>query len=260
MTDRAREPAVRAAPAAARRRQGRASVLEPDWLLQRHLHRDVRSALDAHARGRLLDLGCGERPYAADVPPDVRAVGVDAPGAGTRPEVWGLGAALPFAEGAFDTVLCTQVLEHVPRPEALLAEAARVLRPGGVLILSAPQAWFLHEEPHDYHRFTRFGLVALCRGAGLEPVEVRAQGGFFATAGIFTAAHLGSYARWAAGHDVQRSGASAAAGWRRWLAPLRLPLAVVNLVLAALDAIPHPGIFAVNHLVVAEKRAPPGKA
>jgi len=242
-------------PAHVRRRRGATSPLEPDWLLQRHLHRDVRAALAAHGRGRLLDLGCGERPYSEDLPEGVRAFGVDVHGPGSRPDVWSVAAALPFANGAFDTVLCTQVLEHVPDPDVLVAEAARVLRPGGRLILSAPQVWFLHEEPHDYFRFTRFGIAALCRRAGLEPLELRAQGGFFAMAGILLAAHLGSYVRWAAERPSAIPAADAPQRWRRWLAPLKLPLAAANLAFAVLDALPNPGLFAVNHLVIAEKAA-----
>jgi SAM-dependent methyltransferase len=249
------ERPVSPAAALVRRRRGATSPFEPDWLLQRHLHRDVRAALAANGRGRLLDLGCGERPYWENLPRGVRAFGVDVHEPGSRPDVFSVASALPIASGAFDTVLCTQVLEHVPDPDALVAEAARVLSPGGRLILSAPQVWFLHEEPHDYFRFTRFGLVALCRRAGLEPILVRAQGGFFAMAGILLAAHLGSYVRWAAERSAPTPTTDAPQRWRRWIAPLKLPLAAANLAFAMLDALPSPGLFAVNHLVVAEKTA-----
>jgi SAM-dependent methyltransferase len=242
------------------------SPLDPDWLLQRRLLPDLREAIAAEARGRLLDVGCGGRPYQPLLPAGVRDVGVDAaPAAGTRADAWAQAGALPFADGAFDTVLCTQVLEHLPDPPAALAEMARVLAPGGRLILSAPQTFHLHEEPHDYWRFTRFGLAQLCRAAGLEPQRLVAQGGFFAVAGLSLAFHLGSYARWAgerraAPAAAAAPGPAAPAGWRRWVAPLRLPLALVNLLFAALDALPHPGLFAVNHLVVAAKPGAPAGA
>jgi SAM-dependent methyltransferase len=241
------------------------SPLDPDWLVQRHLLRDLRIALTAEARGVLLDVGCGARPYQPLLPAGVRSFGVDAaPAAGTRADAWALAGALPFSAGAFDTVLCTQVLEHLPNPAAALAEVARVLAPGGRLVLTAPQTWSLHEEPHDYWRFTRFGLNQLCRDAGLVPRRVVAEGGFFAVVGISLAFHLGSCARWAAERLLLARTIPAgsttpttptAPAWRRWLAPLRLPLALVNLLCAALDALPHPGVFAVNHLVVAEKPA-----
>jgi SAM-dependent methyltransferase len=242
-----------------RRRSGGTTPLDPDWLLQRHLHRDVRAALAASAPGRLLDLGCGERPYADDVPAGVRAIAVDVPGQSARVDVAAVASALPFGETTFETVLCTQVLEHVPDPERLVAEAARVLRPGGRLVLSAPQAWFLHEAPHDYFRFTRFGLAALCRRAGLEPIEIHAEGGFFAMAGISLAAHLGSYVRAAATGRSPRDSCAVQAHAAPWLSVLRLPLALANLLFAALDAVPHPGVFAVNHLVVAVKPAQAGR-
>ncbi len=238
----------------ARRASASSSPLDPDWLVQRHLSRDVRDALARHARGRLLDVGCGGRPYQSAVPPGVRYVGADAPGS-SRPDVWARASALPFAPGAFETVLCTQVLEHLEEPAEALSEIARVLAPGGRLVLSGPQAWFLHEEPNDYYRYTRFGLERVCRRAGLEVIEHRDEGGFWAMAGIFLAVHLGSYARWAA--ERRRGTPALAAGgpprWRTLLWPLRVPLAVANLVFAALDALPQPGIFAVNHLVVAGK-------
>jgi SAM-dependent methyltransferase len=238
-----------------RRATAGSSPLDPDWLLQRHLGRDVASALATHARGRLADVGCGLRPYQACVPAGVSYLGVDVSAGGSRPDVCAVAAMLPFADASFDTVLCTQVLEHVPDPAAVLHEIGRVLRPGGRLILTAPQTWFLHEEPNDFMRFTRFGLESLCRRAGLIPIELRAQGGFWAVVGIFLSVHLGSYARWLAerrrGRAPLQHGRSPA--WRRLLWPLRWPMAAANLVFAALDAIPHPRIIAVNHLVVAER-------
>jgi SAM-dependent methyltransferase len=61
----------------------------------------------------------------------------------------------------------------------MLSEFARVLRPGGSLVLTSPFTWHLHDEPHDYWRFTEFGLRLLLERAGLEVVELRPTNGFF---------------------------------------------------------------------------------
>ena len=147
----------------------------PDWLVLRELSRDVARVLDARARGRLLDVGCGEKPYAGLGAGVTQWVGFDDP-SNPRADVHGSADSLPFADASFDVVLCTQVIEHVPEPRAVLAECARVLRTGGTLIVSAPQYWELHEAPHDYYRFTPVGLEHLVRGCGLAVVETLRQG------------------------------------------------------------------------------------
>jgi SAM-dependent methyltransferase len=147
----------------------------PDWLVLRELSRDVARALDAHARGRLLDVGCGEKPYAGLAGNVAQWVGFDHP-SNASADVRGHAESMPFDDASFDTVLCTQVIEHVPEPRAVLAECARVLRPGGTLIVSAPQYWEVHEAPHDYYRFTPIGLEHLIRGCGLEVVSTWREG------------------------------------------------------------------------------------
>jgi SAM-dependent methyltransferase len=84
---------------------------------------------------------------------------------------------LPFGEDTFDTVLATDILEHVPRPEALMNEIARVLRTDGYLVLSVPFFYWIHEEPHDYYRFTEFALRRFCTEAGLAPTAIDQYGG-----------------------------------------------------------------------------------
>ena len=98
-------------------------------------------------------------------------------------DVWGDALKLPFAAATMDTVLCNEVLEHVPEPSQLFAEAARVLRPGGVLLLTTPQVWGLHEEPWDFYRYTRYGLSYLAEKHGFRVVEVRPTCGTWAMAG-----------------------------------------------------------------------------
>jgi SAM-dependent methyltransferase len=133
-------------------------------------------------RWRVLDLGCGAGDsvdFFRAVDPAVQWTGLDLP---DSPEVRTRvrddaefvtfdGRRIPFAEGAFDLVYCKQVLEHVHRPEPLLAEVARVLRPGGSFAGSTSQL----EPFHSFSTFnyTPLGLRELLRGAGLEPVEFR---------------------------------------------------------------------------------------
>jgi SAM-dependent methyltransferase len=71
------------------------------------------------------------------------------------------GQNLPFTDNLFDTIICIDVIEHVPNPQQMIQELVRVLKPGGILILSTPFFFYLHESPNDYTRFSKFGLINL---------------------------------------------------------------------------------------------------
>src|SRR5262249_54572583 len=91
--------------------------------------------------------------------------------------------ALPIRGGVADTVLCVEVLEYLADPRRAVAEMARILAPGGVLLLTAPQLRGLSDEANDYWRFGRPGLAMLARDAGLAEIRVEPCGGFFAAYG-----------------------------------------------------------------------------
>jgi SAM-dependent methyltransferase len=114
----------------------------------------------AHASdGLTLDLGAQTGPYAAHFP---RRVGLDLrPGAGVA--IVGDARALPVRDAAFDLVLCTEMLEHVPEPQRAIDEMHRVLKPGGLLVLTTRFLFPIHDAPHDYFRFTKYGLRHLLR-------------------------------------------------------------------------------------------------
>lgn len=143
-------------------------------------------AVAPRARGRLLDVGCGDKPYEQIFRPFVSEyVGIEheatfnetsAQRNRTKPDFVYDGKRLPFENGSFDTVLNVQVLEHTPDPGALVCEMSRVLKPDGLLILTAPFEFRLHEEPHDFFRYTPHGLKALCAAAGLEVTYTEQQG------------------------------------------------------------------------------------
>jgi len=132
--------------------------------------------------GSVLDLGCGAGDSVEqfrNVNPSVDWVGVDVE---RSPEVAGRrrtdasfvtfdGVTLPFSDDSFDAVYCKQVLEHVRAPAPLLAEVARVLRPGGLFAGSTSQL----EPFHSFStwNYTPYGLSLLLEDAGLSVVEMR---------------------------------------------------------------------------------------
>ncbi len=161
------------------------STYDPHYLVHRRLFACLRSA-SRRARGFLLDIGCGNKPYRelfADVVTE--HIGCDVAQSSERVvDIICPSHDIPLANSSVDTVLCTQVIEHVPDPAALIREAYRLLRPGGVLILTGPQYWPLHEEPNDFHRFTKHGFAKLVEAGGFLLEQIDENGGRWATDGL----------------------------------------------------------------------------
>lgn len=161
------------------------SVFDPLYLERQSITQSL-SEVTGYARGILLDIGCGGKPYFTIFAKRVtRYIGFDLPphqrSNKDRKNVDLLAdlSKIPFKDCTIDTVLATQVLEHFPDPHALLGEVRRVLKSGSHLILSAPQAWELHEEPNDFFRFTKYGLKYLLDANKFEVVAIKPRGGFF---------------------------------------------------------------------------------
>lgn len=142
------------------------------------------NAIAAHASlasGRLLDVGCGMKPYLALFEQYTdEYLGLEySPESGYRgnlADLCGDAAQLPIADAAIDTLLCTEVLEHLPNPEKTIAEFARVLRPGGILITTAPFAFPVHDEL-DFFRYSPKGLAAIMERYGLVVEKVQPLSG-----------------------------------------------------------------------------------
>jgi SAM-dependent methyltransferase len=116
--------------------------------------------VQAHgSAGFTLDIGAQNGPYAAHFP---NRVALDIrPGRGVR--ILGDAQAMGIVDGVFDVVLCTEVLEHLPEPQRAIDEMFRVLKPGGTLLLTTRFLFPIHDAPHDYFRFTKYGLRHLLR-------------------------------------------------------------------------------------------------
>ena len=153
-----------------------------------HFEVEIEDAIAAFARelpagARVLDAGAGESQYAHHFARH-RYCAVDLAVGDTAWDYSRLHTiadltALPFANGAFDAALHIVTIEHLREPGRALAEIARTLAPGGALLIAAPHEWEVHQAPHDYFRYTRYGLEYLVEQAGCEVRELRAAGGYF---------------------------------------------------------------------------------
>ena len=86
---------------------------------------------------------------------------------------------IPKPDNTYDTILCTQTLEHVEFPQRVIDELYRVLKPSGMLFLTAPQGAAVHGAPYHFFNFTEFGLASLFKRAGFEIDFIRPHGGCF---------------------------------------------------------------------------------
>ncbi len=135
-------------------------------------------------RGRVIDLGCGTSPYKDDILKIAdELVGVDWRNSQhdqSNVDVFAdLTKKLPFEENHADTVVSFQVMEHIPEPAFFLSECFRILRPGGRLLITVPFMWHVHEEPHDYFRYTRYGLEHLLRKNNFTDIMIEENTGFW---------------------------------------------------------------------------------
>jgi SAM-dependent methyltransferase len=141
-------------------------------------------ASDLPAGAHVLDAGAGSAPYRslfAHCRYETQDWTHSPHGAGRTADIVADLAALPIASDTYDAVVFTEVLEHVSDPASVLEELGRVVRPGGRLLVTVPFVGELHEEPHDYYRFTSHGLSSLLSDAGFRIEELRPVGGWFST-------------------------------------------------------------------------------
>lgn len=153
-----------------------------NWLAYNSLEQFL-SKFSCHYRGDLYDLGCGEAPYKeyflqyAD-----KYIGVDWAGSvhDTNSDIAAdLNKYLPIESLVADTVVSISVLEHLCEPQNMLNEANRILKSGGMMVLQVPWQWWVHEAPHDYFRYSTYGLQYMLEKAGFVDIVVKPQSGFF---------------------------------------------------------------------------------
>jgi len=220
--------------------------------LRRHILNfevEIEDAVAAFAaalpdRARVLDAGAGEGQYRGRFARQ-RYCGVDlavgdAAWDYSRLEALADLTSLPFRTAAFDAALHIVTIEHLREPAAALAEIARTLAPGGLFLVAAPHEWEVHQAPHDYFRYTRYGLAHLLEKSGFEIREMRAAGGYFR----LLARRL-------------LNGLQFFTGGIRWLLflPAALLLVPPALVLPLLDRLDRDRNFTLGYICTARRRA-----
>jgi len=140
-----------------------------------------RRVIPVSSSGDFLDLGCGRAPlycvyksHASTItcvdwinsPHDIGHIDISAD----------LNEALPLPSSSFDTILVSDVLEHIAKPWVVWSEISRIMRPSGKVIGNVPFLYWVHESPHDYHRYTEHALRRYAKDNGFEG-EIEIIGG-----------------------------------------------------------------------------------
>ncbi|TMQ74080.1 MAG: class I SAM-dependent methyltransferase [Candidatus Eisenbacteria bacterium] len=217
-----------------------------NWIINR-LIAAAAARTRRYAHGTLLDVGCGSmraRPWYQDR--ITRYLGIELP-TSPYPLAQGIaafarGEALPFRDGSIDTVVAVSMITCTPEPQRVIDEAYRVLSPGGALIIEFTQMVPVHDEPHDYLRFTHYAARWLLERAGFEMVECLPVGGLMTRVALSLMAPLNRINR----------------GPTRVLTelPVRLLYIVIQLGFALLDRVWFDPKEVIANLVVARRPAP----
>jgi SAM-dependent methyltransferase len=150
--------------------------------MTKHIYktRDVVQHALQFITGKTLDLGAGTAKYRHLIKPHTTEYVTFDMVPGPHVDIVGDILNLSLVSASFDTVISTQVLEHVRRPWVMVSEIARILRPGGVVVVSAPFLVPYHADPYDFFRYTTEGMRGILEDHGFEVLECSGYGGLFA--------------------------------------------------------------------------------
>ncbi len=157
--------------------------LDFNWLIHK-INNNSFNRYSKLLKGRVVDLGCGTSQYKEDILRFAdEYIGVDwqySQHDQNNVDIYAdLTKALPLVDNYADTIVSFQVMEHLPEPMIFLAECLRIIKPGGHLILTVPFMWHVHEAPHDFFRYTRYGLEYMLKKSGFKDILVEENTGFW---------------------------------------------------------------------------------
>jgi SAM-dependent methyltransferase len=158
----------------------------PFFITRRYLYIYIKHMSKYFKSGILLDIGCGTKPYEKLFAVD-KYIGIDFEKNGNnnnpKADILYDGKKFPIESESVNYVLATEVLEHVFNPTEFIEECNRVLKVGGLCLITVPFVWDEHEQPFDYGRYTSFGLKFLAEKNGFEVIEQTKTGNFITTLG-----------------------------------------------------------------------------
>lgn len=138
--------------------------------------------IEKYISGYLLDCGCGDVPYYGIYEKKISDVFcIDWENTGTQQihidKFVNLNERIDITSDTFDSILLSDVLEHIANPELLLQELSRILKKNGFIVIMVPFLYRIHEEPHDYYRYTEYALKHLLSKSGFKIIEFESYGG-----------------------------------------------------------------------------------
>lgn len=150
--------------------------INPYYFTRRGLYKAVFNN-KSYLTGRMLDFGCGNKPYKDLIKVD-EYIGLDIEESGHDStnydvDVYWDGKTIPFENNYFDSILSSEVLEHVFEPDNILQELNRVCKKGGKLVLTVPFVWNEHEVPYDFGRYSSYGIKHLLKKHGFEILDYK---------------------------------------------------------------------------------------
>lgn len=149
--------------------------INPYYFARKGLAKHIAD-LAVSVTGKTLDVGCGSKPY-IELYGSSEYVGLEIDTPENRlsknADYFYDGENFPFSDGAFDSLVANEVFEHVFNPSKFLEEAARVLKPNGLVLMTIPFVWDEHEQPYDFARYSSFGIRALLEQHGFSVLEQR---------------------------------------------------------------------------------------
>jgi SAM-dependent methyltransferase len=151
-------------------------IFQPDRYL---LDKQIRS-FSHYISGKVLDVGAGEVNRYGKYFKSDEYIKMD-PRHGDKVDLVGSADNIPLQDGSIDSVVCTQVFEHLENPQKSAKEIYRVLKKGGHVLLTVPQMNELHEEPYDFFRYTKFGLKSMFEKVGFSVEAMDQRGGYYST-------------------------------------------------------------------------------
>lgn len=159
--------------------------INPFYFIRRDLYNNIK-LLSPFLSGRMIDFGCGRKPYKSLFSNVKEYIGVDIKVSGhehleggrLQVDVFYDGKTIPFANEYFDSMLCSEVFEHIFNLDEILLEINRVLKKDALALITVPFVWDEHEAPYDFGRYTSFGIKYLLSKNGFEIVTLKKSGHF----------------------------------------------------------------------------------